>query len=557
MPGLFNRLIAPPRRGHAALLAGLMVASALTESFGIMLLVPVVTSLDGKGQGPFGQALARLGIELPLGGLLLLMVALVLVRALVNLARNRAALALELGVVEDLRRRAWRALLGAEWRILLGLSKAESASLLITDIDRAGQALNQAIGVAATLVTLGGLAIAGLAVAPELTLTGGLAGLAVMLAYRRMRQRAVTLGESVGQAHREMHGSLSDSLGALRTVKSLGDEARAEAQALSGQSQLKQAQLAYQRDLTLGQLALQFGGAAALAAMVWLAVTVWGLGMSSVLPMAALFARVVPLLGVLQECTQNYAHAQPAMTAAFDLIDRAELAREPDLPLADPPRPKRTIALRTASVQYAASPRAAIDGVSLELPVGSVTALTGPSGAGKSTLADVLGGLIMPNSGTLEIDGVPLDRAQTRAWRSQVAYVQQDPAILAATLRDNLLWAAPGATETALARALDQAACQFVRDWPEGLETRIGDGGRVLSGGERQRLMLARALLRRPRLLILDEGTSALDRENERLVAEALAPLRGTMTILIIAHRGMLTDLADRTCRLEQGRLVS
>ena len=124
-------------------------------------------------------------------------------------------------------------------------------------------------------------------------------------------------------------------------------------------------------------------------------------------------------------------------------------------------------------------------------------------------------------------------------------------------MRANLLWAAPEADAKRLAAALGAAACGFVLDWPQGLDTRIGDGGRPLSGGERQRLMLARALLRDPALLILDEATSALDAENEAQIAAAIAGLKGKVTALIIAHRGTLTELAERTWRLEGGRLVS
>jgi ATP-binding cassette subfamily C protein len=155
------------------------------------------------------------------------------------------------------------------------------------------------------------------------------------------------------------------------------------------------------------------------------------------------------------------------------------------------------------------------------------------------------------------IDGAVLEGAAQRAWRAQMAYIDQDPLLLAASLRDNLCWAAPAASDAQVWAALeDAAAADFVRGLPEGLDTRLGDGGRRLSGGERQRLMLARALLRDPQLLILDEATSALDADNEAAIAAALGRLRGRMTIVLIAHRGALLDLADRVIRLESGRVV-
>jgi ATP-binding cassette subfamily C protein len=149
-----------------------------------------------------------------------------------------------------------------------------------------------------------------------------------------------------------------------------------------------------------------------------------------------------------------------------------------------------------------------------------------------------------------------LDPPLRRAWRRQVAYVQQEPVLLAASIRENLAWGAPEASEAAMHGALARASAQFVLELPEGLDTRVGDGGRVLSGGERQRLMLARALLRQPALLILDEAASALDAENEAAIAAAIAALRGKLTVLIIGHRGALAGIAERVIRLDNGRVV-
>jgi ATP-binding cassette subfamily C protein len=539
------------------MLIALMVASGLTESLGVMLLVPLLATLGPGDQGIGGDLFARMGLHLSLGTALVLFVALVLVRGLINFARNRAAMQLELTAVDTLRRRAWQALLGADWRAMAGLRKADGASLLIGNIDRAGYAVNQAAALLATLMTLAGLVLAGLAVAPLVTLGAGLGGALVLLAYRGLRSRAAVLGERLGTAYQTLHRSIGESLGALRTVKSLGGEAQAEAAALAGFANLRETSLSYQKVVGIGQLALQFGGAAVLAMLVWFAVARWGLGMAAILPMVALFARALPLLGTLQECWQNFEHARPSVAAVFELVDRAEAAREADPGLAPPPEPRSSIAVEGLSVRYSPSDHPALDAVSLELPVGGITALTGPSGAGKSTLADVLGGLISPDAGELLIDGKPLNPAQRKAWRSRVAYVQQDPALLADTVRANLLWAHPAASDGRLSEVLRQAACQFVLGWPEGLDTRIGDGGRTLSGGERQRLMLARALLREPALLILDEATSALDTANETQVAEAILRLKGAVTVLIIAHRGTLTELADHTFQLDRGRLVN
>jgi len=137
-----------------------------------------------------------------------------------------------------------------------------------------------------------------------------------------------------------------------------------------------------------------------------------------------------------------------------------------------------------------------------------------------------------------------------------VAYVHQEPVLFHASIRDNLRWAAPDADDATLFAALSRAAADFVADLPGGLDTMVGDAGRQMSGGERQRIALARALLRSPDLLILDEPTSALDPASEASVIDALQRLRGTVTILIIAHRKEFVRMADHTIAIEDGRLV-
>jgi ATP-binding cassette subfamily C protein len=198
-----------------------------------------------------------------------------------------------------------------------------------------------------------------------------------------------------------------------------------------------------------------------------------------------------------------------------------------------------------------------IDGLDLSIRAGQTTAIVGPSGAGKTTLADLLMGLIAPNRGRILIDGTELVPERMKAWRAQIGYVPQDTFLFHDTLRMNLLWARPEATEEEMDRALELAAAEeFVSGLPAKLDTMLGDRGVLVSGGERQRIALARALLRKPALLILDEATSSLDSENEKRIQDAIETLHGKMTILVISHRLSTIREADIIHVIESGRLV-
>ncbi len=540
------------RRG-GLLLLGLMAAAAATEGLGLVMAVPLVSALGGGG----AQLQRYLPAELGLNGLLIAFVALVSLRALLMQARTMTTQRLQTGVVDGLRSRAWRALLAADWRTLARQRRSESASLLISEVDRAGFGVQQALAVIAAGITLGALGLAALVLSPRIALGAVLASGIVLLAFGGLRRRARVLGGELGQAYAQVHGALGEGLGALREIKSLGSEASAAALADQGFARLRSSQLDFWRAQGLSQAALQTGGAAALAVLIWLAVTRWQVAAAVLIPLIALFVRAVPLLGALQDAWLQWAHARPAIAATLDLIAAAEAAREPESLASAVPALTRELRLSGAEVRFAGAERAALSGIDLTIAARQTIALSGTSGAGKSTLADLLGGLLAPDAGTFSVDGAVLDAAARRTWRSRVAYVHQQPVLLAASLRDNLRWAAPGASDAALETALRSAAAEFALALPQGLGTMLGDGGRVLSGGERQRIALARALLREPALLILDEATSALDAESEAQVAAALLRLKGQLTILIIAHRGVLTDLADQHYRLEGGKLVS
>jgi ATP-binding cassette subfamily C protein len=541
---------------RVALILALMLVTAVTEGVGLLLLVPVLQALD-----PGAPSNAGLSALLPdalrsLGMLLAVFVGLVTTRAVAAGWHQYEAARLTARVVDGLRARTLAALLHAEWGYLAAIRQSQNRALLITSIDRVWIAVSQGMTALTIAINLAILASAAIVLSWKVALGMLAVGTVTLLLYGGLRRSARHLGGRLSAAYRGIHARLEESLGGLRLYKSYGREEQALEGAREAFGGLRRAEQAFVVQSAIARGALQIGGAALLAAVIWLAIEFAGTAPVVLLPLVALCARALPQLQALQDAGQHFAHARPALDEVAGLISAAEDKAEPAEPGRAPPRLEHSLRLEGVDFAFTGG-RSALHGIDLELPAGSTTALLGHSGAGKSTLADVLGGLLSPDSGRMLIDGEELNAAARRAWRSQVAYMQQEAVLFGGGVRDNLLWARPEADDAMIRRALERAAARFAYDLPGGIDCDLGEGGRQLSGGERQRIALARALLREPRLLILDEATSAIDAAAEREVAAAVEQLKGSLTIVIIGHRGLLTAIADRQVTLEGGRLVA
>ncbi|MDR7100877.1 ABC transporter ATP-binding protein [Croceicoccus sp. BE223] len=535
-----------------ALLLALMLALALTEGAGILALVPMLALL-GKSAGDLPSWAAPFADLVTLPAMLGFFVALVAGRAVIQYALTVTEQRTQFLLIDRWRTAIFAAIVRADWRTLAGLRRSDQVALMVQSVDRLGNGFLYLLALVSRAVTLGLIWIVALWLAPELALAAVVGGLVVVAGFVPLKRRAHALGEALSERYRQVQATLDDTLRALRLIKSHGREEATIAAMDTGMADLREAQLDFERASGRSRVALQAGAALLLAAIIALAAA-RGVSTAVLLPLIVLFGRSVPLLEQLQLSTQRWAHAAPALAEAERLLATVGANAEPLRPGVPAPRPRSTIALDAATLDHGRD-RPAVDRVTLTLPVATTTALVGPSGAGKSTIADLFGGLIAPDAGRLAVDGAPLTDEVRIAWRGAVAYVHQEPVLFPASIRDNLLWSEPDAADPRLERALRDAAAQFVFALPEGLDTMVGDAGCRLSGGERQRIALARALLRDPDLLILDEATSALDPASEAAIAQALSAMQGTRTILIVAHRGMLTDLADHVVHLRDGRI--
>jgi len=209
------------------------------------------------------------------------------------------------------------------------------------------------------------------------------------------------------------------------------------------------------------------------------------------------------------------------------------------------------------SLTYPGSSRPTLCHINFSLPLGKMLALTGSSGSGKTSIVDLLVGLFQPTSGQILVDDVSLSSISKNDWQKQLGVVEQHSMLLHGTVLQNIAWGDPTPLEERAWQAAEAAqAAEFIQNLPKAMQTIIGQGALQLSGGQIQRIAIARALYRKPKLLILDEATSALDAKSESIIAKTIENLKGSCTILMISHRLSTVQCADQILLLESGKIT-
>lgn len=271
---------------------------------------------------------------------------------------------------------------------------------------------------------------------------------------------------------------------------------------------------------------------------------------------------VAAAVGALASLFGSYQDAVGAARRVFELLNERPTVAEPEHPKTLPRAQSRRargadVRVEHVSFRYAPEHPEALHDVSLRLAPGETVALVGPSGAGKTTIAALLPRFWDVGSGRILIDGIDVRDLALAELRGAIGIVPQEPTLFSGTVRENIAYARPSATESEIVAAAHAAhAMEFIERLPQGFDTRVGERGVKLSGGQRQRLAIARVFLKDPAIMILDEATSSLDSESERLVGEAMEELLRGRSTLIIAHRLSTVRRADRVVVLDRGRVV-
>jgi ATP-binding cassette subfamily C protein len=550
--------------------------ASLTEGIGIALLLPLlqVAGFRMEQGGQLGrlatasrQMLTSSGVPQGwwLAVLLMAFVGLVAARSLMIRALSVQTFSAVLRFDLHVTRQLYSAILNANWLFLSRRRSSDFTHALTGEMSRVDTAT---FG----LVTLASSAMASLlyiALAMKLSLSMTLlvlaAGALLVLLTRRSTRAAHESGNAISTSLKELYSAATEHLQNLKTIKALASQQGDLVMFTSLQQRVSNEVLRNTRSQAAASFWFEFGSLVVLGLVILISFEWLNVAPAAVLLLLVVFTRLMPKLSAAFTQYQSFVSEIPAFHNVMEL--RSECLQMAEGESGPEPPPSLGLALRLEDVSFGYSREAdqVLNHVSIVAEAGRVTAILGNSGAGKSTAADLLNGLLSPDSGRVMIDATELTPALARAWRGRVGYVAQDTLLFHDTVRANLLWAEPAASEAEMVAVLKQAAAEFVLEMPNGLDTVVGDRGILLSNGQRQRIALARALLRKPSLLILDEATNSLDLENEKRILdsihEAVSASRKSqeqpLTVIIIAHRSSAIERADMVYLLENGHVAA
>ena len=544
--------------------------AGISEGFGISALLPLVNtvfnqaspagttagspsdwsqSLDQIVQGVLGA----MGLAPTVLVLLTLFVACIAFKCLlVYLANKQIGFTVVL-IATDMRLTLLKSLFASNWQYFISQPVGKLTNAVATEAHRASTAFNFGAKMASVVVEAMIYTVLAFLVSWKATLISLGGGVFILVILRRLVSKNRRAGAKQTVHMQALIAQMTDVLISIKPLKAMAREKQSDEvltdttrrlnRALQKQVLSKAALGSFQEPLTIIFLVL----------CLYIAIVYWNLSLTAIMAMVFFIGKILKQVEKIQKEYVNLVEYDSAYWSLREKIDGARNAREV---LTGTLKPTFSSCIRMDSVSFSYAGRAVLDNVSIEIPAGSFSALLGPSGSGKTTFADLLTGLLRPQKGDIWIDDAPLSQIDIGNWRGMIGYVPQENLLMHDTILKNITLGEETISEPEVETALRAAgAWDFVQQMPKGIHSVVGERGSMISGGQRQRIAIARALVKHPKLLILDEATTALDPKTEKEICATLQQLKGGITILAISHQTTVVECADWAYRLKEGKL--
>jgi ATP-binding cassette subfamily C protein len=386
------------------------------------------------------------------------------------------------------------------------------------------------------------------------TLIALTAGFTILVASRRFIKKSRLAGNRQTELRKSLMRLLADTFQSIKPLRAMARENTYD-------HLLKKKTIRLNKALQKQVLNQEFRAAFQkivkmlfLAGAIYVLLTYWQMTLSSAMVLMYLIAKLLKRLNNVQSNYQGMVVNESAYWSLQETLQTVKSEREES---GGDHTPALNQAIQLENVTFAYDDHPVLQNVSLHFQKGQIITIVGPSGSGKTTLVDLVIGLLRPQQGEVFIDDVPLAEVNLKSWRRIIGYIPQETILLHDTVLNNVTLGDPGLSEAEAREALRAAgAWEFVNSMPQAMQSIVGERGGKLSGGQRQRISIARALVHKPKLLILDEATSGLDPESEAAVCDTLQQLRGKHTILAISHQSALVKIADKAYRIRDGKIL-
>ena len=548
---------------HVAISLVLQILTGFTQGIGLLMLIPllgVVGIFQDQAKVPefiekLTYFLNNSGLPQGIISILIFYILVVSINSWLSSYQSVNNAKIQQSFVRYLKNKLYTSIGHSQWQFVSQMKLSDLAHVITTEVQQSGQVIFQLLRFTSNTITM--LVYVGVAfmLSAKMAFLSLIGALLLLLIGRRKNRTAYKIGKDSQKSMKKVFNIVIEHLSGMKVAKGFAEEDRYIADFIHYSEDVEKRKIDYARLSSRTSLVFSIGTVILLSTYVYLAIEVVGMPATTLLVLIYIFSRLLPKVSALQTSYQSILQALPAFTSVNDLQNQCDKYGE-DLIRDQGKIVKVGGTIQVQGVTFGYGQKNLLEDVSLTIPRQSIVCFTGKSGSGKTTLADIITGLLNPSSGKITIDGKTLGNETMYAWRKSIGYVTQESFLFNDTIRNNLLWTNQNATEAEIREALIQSSAdEMIERFELGLETVVGDRGAKLSGGERQRLALARALVRKPTLLILDEATNALDPENEEIIIKALKKLKGLTTIILITHKAELIEIADQVVKIEKGML--